>query len=420
MTENDRPASRRVETWGLADQALVSATNFLTIVVVARALAAEEFGYFVLAFTILQSCGMLQAALLARAHNVLGAVRSGRDYADYSTTAALSQVGLAIILAALALVVAALLEARGVAQAALVAALAPALLTWQLQELGRRMLYTERRLAAAFANDVVGYGGQAVALVLLALAGELTAVRALVTLSLSFGLATALVVWQLGPTLRGRPNRASARENWHFGKWLGAAEVGQWIATHFTIFVAAIVVGPVASAALKAGQTLLGPMSVLLTFVTSYLPTDFARELRELGTVDRSARRALGRVLPVVVPYCLVIGLLAGPVLELVYGSEYRSYEEVVVAFSLYYAALAFSTVAIATLTARSLTRRIFVGQTAGAVVSLAMTWLLLRELGAVGGVVGMLLGLAAAMAVFLPPLGRRALLPLLGSRSGL
>ncbi len=392
----------RVELWGVLDQALVSGVNFLTIILLARSLAPADFGYFVLAFTILQTAGTLQASLITRPHNVLGAVRHGREYADYSTTAATVQIGLAGALALVALAAAGLAYAAGFSQAVLFLALAPALVAWQLQELGRRMLYTEGRLAAAFANDVVSYGGQAFALLLLWQLDLLTGARALLTLAAAFAVGALVVAWQLRSTLSGRLDRSALSANWHFGKWLGVAEVGQWFSTQFYIYLAAAVIGAVASAALKASQTLLGPISVFLTFVTSYLPIVLARELEASGSIRRKVRRSLTAILPVVVPYCVVIGLLAEPALELVYGSEYGQYADVVQLFALYYVVLAFSTVAIAALSARGMTRDVFVGQAAGAALSLAIGWVLLRELGVAGGVVGMLLSWALAMAFFL------------------
>jgi O-antigen/teichoic acid export membrane protein len=401
-TGSPQAAARvRPELWGVADQALVSGVNFLTIILLARSVAPADFGYFVLAFTILQTAGTLQASLITRPHNVLGAVRHGPEYADYSTTAAALQVGFAATLALIVAASSGLAYAAGFSQASLFLALAPALVAWQLQELGRRMLYTEGRLAAAFANDVVSYGGQAFALVLLWQLDLLTGVRALLTLAAAFAVGAAIVAWQLRATLSGRLDRSALSANWHFGKWLGVAEVGQWFSTQFYIYLAAVVVGAVASAALKAAQTLLGPISVFLTFVTAYLPILLARELESSGSIRRMVRRSVTAIMPVVVPYCVVIGLLAKPALELVYGSEYGGYADVVQLFAVYYVLLAFSTVAIAALSARQLTREVFVGQAAGAALSLAIGWLLLRELGPAGGVVGMLLSWVLAMAFF-------------------
>src|SRR5262245_6034042 len=43
----------RPEVWGLFDQGLVSGVNFLTMILLARTLPVEDFGYFVIAFTLL-------------------------------------------------------------------------------------------------------------------------------------------------------------------------------------------------------------------------------------------------------------------------------------------------------------------------------------------------------------------------------
>lgn len=399
--------------WGILDQGLVSGVNFLTVILLARSVAPADFGYFVLAFTVLQTAGTLQASLITRPHNVLGAVRRGREYADYSTTTAWAQVGFSGALALLVAAASGIAYAAGFSQALLFLAVAPALVAWQFQELGRRMLYTEGRLAAAFANDVLSYGGQALALGVLWQLDLLTGVRALLMLFVAFALGAVVVAVKLRQTLSGSRDASALRASWSFGKWLGVAEVGQWFSTQFYIYLGAAVIGAVASAALKAGQTLLGPISVFLTFVTTYLPIVLARELEATGAIGRKVRRSLIVILPVVVPYCVAMGLLAEPALELVYGSEYGQYAEVVQLFALYYVALAFSTVAIAALSARRMTRDVFVGQFAGAALSLAIGWLLLLELGVAGGVVGMLLSWGLAMAFFL-----RALRAAPGERS--
>jgi O-antigen/teichoic acid export membrane protein len=396
-------ASARVrpELWGVLDQGLVSGVNFLTVILLARTLAPEDFGYFVLAFTILQSAGTLQAALITRPHNVLAAVREGRSYADYSRTAVASQLGFTTLLVLLDLAAAGALHAAGSSQASLFLALAPALVAWQFQELGRRMLYTERRLAAAFANDALSYGGQALALVALWQLDLLTGARALLTLAAAFALGAIVLAWQLRPSLAGRLDASALRANWRFGKWLGVAEVGQWFSTQFYIYLGAVIVGTVASAGLKAAQTLLGPISVFLTFVTSYLPIVLVRELDASGSIRSKVRWSIQSILVVVLPYCLLMAVFAEPVLEFVYGPEYGQYADVVQLFALYYVLLVFSTVAIAALSARSMTREVFVGQAAGAVLSLALGWLLLWELGTAGGVVGMILSWALAMVLF-------------------
>jgi O-antigen/teichoic acid export membrane protein len=103
-----------------------------------------------------------------------------------------------------------------------------------------------------------------------------------------------------------------------------------------------------------------------------------------------------------VVAYCLVTAVFAEELLEFVYGPEYGQYARVVELFAIYYLALSFSTVTVAVLSARGMTRPIFAGMAAGAALSLATSWFLLGAWGPAGGVVGMLASWAASMAVFL------------------
>ena len=396
------PAHVRTETWGVLDQALVSGVNFLTVILVARALSPASFGYFVIAFTLLQSAGILQAALITRPHNVLAAVRSGRAYADYTTTSFVAQIGLTALLATLGALVSGVLYVSGSSGWTLAAATLPALVAWQLQEFGRRVLYTERRLSVAFANDSLAYGSQAAVLIGLAFADRLTATSALLAMAVTLAVGALALAWPLRLSLRGAFDPQSLSAGWRFGKWLGVAEVGQWFSTHYYIYLGAAVLGSVASAALKAAQTLLGPVSVFLTFVTSYLPVVLARDVESGRSVKHKTRRSLSAVLPVVVPYCVLVAIFAEPLLEFVYGPAYGAYADVVRLFAGYYVLLSVSTVAVAALSARHMTREIFVGQGVAAVISLVFGWVLLLEAGPAGAVVGMLVSLGAALLVFL------------------
>jgi O-antigen/teichoic acid export membrane protein len=407
-----------VGAWGLVDQGVVSGVNFFTIVLLARALDPADFGYFVLAFTVLQTATTLQAALITRPHNVLGAVRDPADYADYSRTTAAEQGMFAGALALLALVAAGIGAAAGFSEVALLVVLSPALLTWQLQEFGRRVLYTENRLSAAFAADVVGYGGQVVALVVLWRLDRLTATSAVAAVAATFVPAIALEAWQLRNSLSGRFDPAALAANWRFGKWLAAAEVGYWFSSNFYFYLAAAVVGATASAALKAGQTLLGPISVFLAFFVAYLPIGFARSLHRSGSLVASLRRSYAPIMGIVLPYCVAMFVFARPLLRTVYGPEYEGYASVVRLFALYYVLLAVSSPIVAALSAARRTREIFVANAASGVVSLGIGWALLEALGPSGGVVGMIVTWAVAMALYAwafrsasagPPLEARA-----------
>jgi O-antigen/teichoic acid export membrane protein len=384
---------------GLADQALASGVNFLTLILVARAVGPREFGYFALLFTALQSLGALQLALVTRPHNVLAAARRGVDYVRFTTTTVGYQLAFTATAVVALLVGGAVVDAAGFGATTLVFLAAPTLLAWQLQELGRRILYTEGRLRGALANDLVSYGGQAIAFVLLSAYGALTSVRALAVIAVTSVIACVLLVVQLRGSLGRAVDRAALRELWHFGRWLGAAEGAYWFESQYYVYLVAAMITPAAAGILKAAQTLLGPVSVFLAFFVNYLPVRFARR------VDSGSQTLIrdGLVLTVapVVAYGLLVVLAAPWLLRTVYGAQYAHDANVVRLFALYYVCLANSDVVVAALSARRRTRRIFAGHVVGAAVSVAVGWALVRAFGVTGAVGGMLVAIGAAVVVF-------------------
>jgi len=160
--------------WGLCDQALISASNFITTVVLARTLDPTDFGAFTLAYVVIMFTTSLQSALVTQPHNVLGTTYDGTAYRRYTTNTALSQFCLTVILVLIALPCAVVARHAGWGIAPLLFPLIPAVAAWQLQEFVRRVFYTERRLKAAFMNDFVSYGGQVVGMVWLGRFGHLT------------------------------------------------------------------------------------------------------------------------------------------------------------------------------------------------------------------------------------------------------
>lgn len=65
--------------WGLADQVLISGTNFVTMVIVGRNLGKAGFGEFSLIYNLLLFANMIQASLITQPHNVLGSAAKRRE-----------------------------------------------------------------------------------------------------------------------------------------------------------------------------------------------------------------------------------------------------------------------------------------------------------------------------------------------------
>jgi O-antigen/teichoic acid export membrane protein len=382
--------------WAFADQALISGTNFFTMILLARQLPRREFGDFALVYAGLLLANSLQAGPITTAHNVLGATRRGRDYIDYTTSTALAQLGFALAAALLMAVAAIAAWGAGAGRevAPLLALLAPTVFAWQLQEFSRRVLYTERRLAAAFGNDLISYGGQATGIAALWATGTLSAPRALITLAARSALAAAFGSWQLRESLRGRFDRSFLRENWAFGKWLvGVNLVESWLSNAVYFFLCGFLIDAAAAGLLKASHTILGPTRVLSYVLSSLLPIHLSRTLGERGdrALDAALIKTFRYVIPLLGGYCLLVALCAGPVLGLFYRDAYPDGRPVLVLYCVLTFLVFVNMTIDAALLAKHLSPLIFSNQLRASLVILPFGWLAVRSFGAHGAVLSMI-----------------------------
>jgi O-antigen/teichoic acid export membrane protein len=389
--------------WAVADQVLISATNFILMILLARGLSNEAFGGFSLIYSVLLFANALQSALVTQAHNVLGVRYRGEEYARYTTSAAIFQLVLVASICLLALVAWAFARISALAEAPLLLALVPAILGWQLQEFARRVLYTERRLAAAFANDLVSYGCQSLVIAALWWMESLTAPLALYALATTSAAAALLGGWQIRGSLRRRVDPAAFRENWHYGKWLTAsAFVGHWLSAESFTNMAAAMLGVASAGILRAVNLVFGPTRVLYYVFLTMLPIRFSRTLADEG--EPALRAQLKKVylaaIPMIGGYCLLVAVFAEPLLWLFYGDKYAGNGAVLTL----YAALTFlvfmSMIVTAALLANRQTRHVFLSQLLSGVLAIPVGATLIHAVGVRGAVLGMIASNLALYAI--------------------
>jgi len=386
--------------WPIADQGLIAAASFVTIVFIARGLSIEEFGAYTLVYSLIYFASSMQASLITQPHNVLGAIRKGEDYVRYTTATAVGQVALATGSALLALGAGAVARVFGWEVAPILFAAAPAMFAWQMQEFVRRVLYTENRILAAFVNDLLAYGAQVFLIAVLWHQEILTASAALYVLAGTCALSTVLGCWQLRASVCRSFDRAMLWENWHFGKWVaGGTIVGEWLSAQMLVFIAAAMLGAAAAGVLRAIHTLFGPARILAQVFSITLPTRLARALADEGpeAFQVHLRQTLLVAIPVLGSYCMLVAALAKPLLQLVFGEKYQEYNWVLVL----YAASAFLTylwmIGTAVLRAQRLTRPIFISEVIYLFI-VPLGALLIPLWGIHGLVVGLIAGDIAAL----------------------
>lgn len=358
----------------------MSAASFVLFILVANAVNKAEFGALALTYTAFLLAYSIQAAVITQAHNVLGAARSPADYRRYTTSTAALQIAVASILVAASFAAATVAWAVGSPWFTLLLAAGPALGAWQAHEFFRKICYTEGRERAAFAIDVVGYGGQALGIAILWRAELLSATTALLAVAACSTLATLYGLTRVRTSLTAGLEASAWRENWRFGGWLFAAGLGFWVSTQISAYVAAAFLGTDAAGVLKASQIVVAPLNVLLVFLNTVLPIRLAPLVRASPqALVHAVRRSFLLTAPIVVAYLSLAVLGAGTALRVLYGSKYQGHEQVVSLLALFYGAVYVATMLIGVLTAIRRTRAVFVANAAGAVAAtvagVTLTW---------------------------------------------
>lgn len=397
----------RKGAWALADQALISATNFLTMVLVARSVSPREFGLYSLTYTGLLFANSVQSALVIQPHASLGAPRSHEDYRTYTTDTAWLQMGFALLTAGIILTAGIVMSLQGLWIAPAVIALTAAAPAWQLQEFVRRAMYVRSRVRSAFLNDLLSYGGQMALLVVLRADNALNPVSAIVSMAVTSTAAAIVGAWQIHRqiqwTLKRPRLRTTLKENWTFGKWLLGSDLAYWTSGQIYPIFAAAFVSVAATGLMRAAQTILGPTNVLLNAIDPMFSPRAARLYVNGGL--HNLRNLLARLQLLVAAtmsgYCIAAAVFARQIFSIVYGPEYARHSWIL------------SVVAIATLIAslrlpiriglKALhqTRAIFFSYLASSTFNLTIGILIVRSFGIVGLAIGLLLSSFVLQATF-------------------
>lgn len=204
--------------WALADQAVISAGNFATNIILARHLAPAVYGVWWWVFNVILFLNSLHAALVSYPLTLRAAVEDdsslgGRARRSMSLTLFLTPLMAAGLVA---------VTARTGRWTVLPFALA-ALLMWQFQETLRRAMMARLRHRDALPGDFVSYWGQVLFVFVLARTGRLAPETAFIAIAASSALAVVLQAVQLGiatATWRQGTLGDAAAECWRLGRWV--------------------------------------------------------------------------------------------------------------------------------------------------------------------------------------------------------
>lgn len=389
----------------VADQALVSAVNFLTGIVVARAVGVAGFGAFSLAWMVVLFVANLQYALVSAPMMSIGPKQDPAGTGHYFGAVFLQQGGFALLsmlaVAAGAATIAATVPSWGIDD--LLAPMTAATAAYQTQDFLRRYFFTRGRAATALLIDGIGYAGQIAGLVAAAYWLELTAANALWITAAAFAVAAAMGGALTGPlSWRSGQFGAVLQRHWRFAGWLGVSSLLQWTTAHLYFFVAGALFGATAVGALRAANTLLGLTNVLRLALHNVAPVRAAEHFARDGSAALARYVArIGRIGGWATA-AIVLVLAAAPEfwLGILFGIEFAPYGWLVRWYAAAYFLMFVMVVLSAALRATERTRVIFLAHLAAAIVLAVTMQPLFDRFGITGAAIGAVLVQTVTVAV--------------------
>lgn len=327
--------ARRGAGVALADQAIVSASNFLTIYLLALAMPSEEFGLFVLGQTTLLLVTSLHNALLVEPQNVIGSRLELMRYKQFLGSLTLAHLVLLVGILALFLVAGTVAWSMDLVRtASLSVVIGLTLVPWLAQEFVRRAMYTRSEVTAALINDSLCYGLQLVAVIaLIATAGADGPVteQALGVLGASSLVAALVGVQQVRRTFGSSgwnaplvERRRTWGEIWNIGKWLLGRNAVTWLGTNGHAWLVAALLGPTALGLYRATIHLVNVINPLRQAAVNYLPPRANRVFH--GNGPRGLARWVVRISVflalALLPALIVLVVWPEWILSLAYGEK--------------------------------------------------------------------------------------------------
>lgn len=316
--------------WALADQTVVSGSNFVTGILLARFLGPESFGIFVLLQAIILYMNSFQGALIFQP--MMSAAPQLREdqrihymHGAFALQLMLCSVLIGIIaIAAIVIHVFDLYSMLSI-DSHIITAVIAAMLAFQLHDWQRRYYFVKEKAGSAFLIDIISHGGQVTLLGTAFLLDKLDVAMAFwIIAGTSF---TAFIVGFMRDSLSPVFSHAKKvlRDGWRTGRDYLVAWQLQWLGTQGVLMFSAGVVGAEAVGGIRAAQNIVGPINILFLAMENVVPVIAAKKFGISGL--KGLLSYLSRITLIgsalLIPVLITVTVFASPIMKMLYGESY-------------------------------------------------------------------------------------------------
>jgi len=386
----------------LLDQGLVSGANFITNVLLARALGIKEYGVFALAWIAVLFANSLQYALIVTPMMSVGPKQTPPERASYYGSVLVQEIVFALLAASIMLTSVRLsaiyFPQWRVAELAL--PITAATFAYLLQEFLRRYFFCTGQSKRALITDVVSYLSQLpiIFVILHTRRANLSNVLWIIAATSLAGFF-ACIPWYEKITLDGESVRTVFLRHWRISRWLAPTSFMQWGAGNLFLMAAPVYYGAAASAILRAANNIVGVAHIWFLGLDNVVPARAAglMHVEGLDGMLRYIKRVFLQWGGVTLIFTTVVASFPSFWLRLSYGTKYSTDVSVLRLYALLYVFVFVSGPLRAALQALEYTAPIFWAYPALIAFSVALAGPFARTLG----LNGVMLGMCAVQLIF-------------------
>ena len=308
--------------WALLDQGIVSAGNFISMVLLARSLSRVEYGTFVLIYGACSVVNGLHSNLIISPLVVFSSTPSLEKAKLHSMASIRLTLGFVAVSAIVVLSASASLHLTICGVVALGSVVA-----WQIQETLRRSLLARFRYIDAIWGDSFSYLGQAGLIGVMLWSRILTPARVFVAMGATSLLAAMIQLAQVGLVRCSlHQTKEIARDFWQLSKWLLLAGLTSIFAAPLFPWILNWAHGREAAAEFQALNTVLGAANPLMLSIPAIVMPAIANLIQGHpsgfeGVLRRRAMRYVVMFELVLLPWLVFVSFWPGTALRWFYGS---------------------------------------------------------------------------------------------------
>ena len=403
-------ASNQLASW--AGQGLVSAMNFVVLIMLARYAGAIEVGYYAAGFSILIMAMVTQDSLVTRPYAIQlfkpPDVPEAHAYGALIFSLGLSAT-ISLGLAAAAYVMH-LLEphARLTSLFLVLSVVTPLALS---RDFARRFSFAHLRMRQALVLDAAASTILLLLIVILAWCELLDATTALFAIGIAGAFGALIWSWLSRGYFTRKPGaaRQTAKLSWSLGKWLLSSQIALQVQSYAAHWITLLVAGAAATGLYSACLSIVGLANPFLFGLFNMLTPKFVRALKDEGEagLKRAALRdavLIGAIMGAFAMFVIMSGNLILPLLFP--GEDFAGGQDVLSILALSSAISAMGAPATIALSAAERGQAIAGLSFAICLLGSVAVWLLLQQWALMGAAIGILItesiGAAARWALFL------------------